>query len=74
MANTREGIDNQDIRDVLGQLIAQDGLGADQAALCDASADAAARLHAFMLDHAHNEAKLSQVMNELAQGSRTRAA
>ncbi len=71
---TRKGTDNQDIRAVLGQLIDGDGTGPDQEALCDATVDAAARLREFMLDHAHNESRLAQVMAELAHGSRTRAA
>ena len=62
-----EGGDNNDIRGVLRQLIAPEGIAPDPAALCDDSADAAARMRAFMLDHVHNESRLAQVLDELAR-------
>lgn len=62
-----DGSENNDIRGVLSRLIAPESIEADPAALCDDTADAAARMRAFMLDHVHNEARLAQVLDELAR-------
>jgi hypothetical protein len=62
-------IANRDIRAVLHRLIEQDG-DAGPAPRC-ADAD---RLHGFMLDHVHNQARLAQVLVELGASAARDAA
>lgn len=73
-ATPRIGTDNSDICTVLTRLIGADDAGSNDGFPHEQAADTAARMHDFMLDHAHNEARLAQVLRELAAEGGAQAA